>query len=127
MKPNDIRTLTEELVRCKVWIENALAYSGDTHSFDDIALGVLCHRYQLWPLENSCAVTEFVTYPKQKHFHVFLAGGTLNEILELNETFAQFARANNCTAMTIAGRPGWEKILDKLGWDYQFTTLKREI
>jgi hypothetical protein len=29
--------------------------------------------------------------------------------------------------MTIAGRPGWEKILDKLGWDYQFTTLKREI
>ena len=127
MKPNDIRTLTEELVRCKIWIENALAYSGDTHSFDDIALGVLCHRYQLWPLKNSCAVTEFITYPRQKHFHVFLAGGTLNEILELNEPFAQFARANNCTAMTIAGRPGWEKILDKLGWDYQFTTLKREI
>jgi hypothetical protein len=127
MTNNARNTLTEELVRCKVWIENALAYSGDTHTFDDIALGVLGHRYQLWPLENSCAVTEFVEYPRQKHFHVFLAGGTLNEILQLNEPFAQFAKAHKCTAMTIAGRPGWEKILDKLGWEYQFTTLKREI
>lgn len=127
MTNNARNTLTEELVRCKVWIENALAYSGNTHSFDDIAFGVLGHRYQLWPLENSCAVTEFVEFPRQKHFHVFLAGGTLNEILQLNEPFAQFAKANNCTVMTIAGRPGWEKVLEKLGWDYQFTTLKREI
>lgn len=120
-------SLTEELVRCRVWIENALAYSGDTHTFDDVSRFVLQGTHHLWPLENSCAVTEFVVYPRTKHFHVWLAGGTLNEILQLNEPFAQFAKANGCSAMTIAGRPGWEKVLNKLDWNYQFTTLKREI
>lgn len=120
-------SLTEELVRCRIWIQDALAYSGNTHNFDDICLGVLNNHYHLWPLENSCAVTEFVMYPRQKHFHVFLAGGRLNEILELDTPFAEFAKANNCSAMTIAGRPGWEKALNKLNWEYQFTTLKKEI
>jgi len=120
-------SVTEELIRCRVWIENALDYSGGTHNFDDITLGVLSHRYQFWPLENSCAITEILEFPRKKTFHVFLAGGRLNEILVLNEPFAEFAKANGCTAMTIAGRPGWERVLDKLGWNYQFTTLKREI
>ena len=95
-------SLTEELVRCRVWIENALAYSGDTHTFDDVSRNVLQGTHHLWPLENSCAVTEFVLYPQTKHFHVWLAGGTLNEILQLNEPFAKFAKANGCTAMTTA-------------------------
>jgi N-acyl-L-homoserine lactone synthetase len=60
-------------------------------------------------------------------FHVFLAGGRLEQITALNEPFAEFAKANGCSSLTIAGRKGWEKVLNKLGWKFEFTTLKREI
>ena len=32
--------VVNELERCRPWIEAALEYSGGTHSFEDIALGI---------------------------------------------------------------------------------------
>ena len=119
--------VTEELVRCRQYIDDALDYSGGTHTFDDIVLGVLSYRYQFWPLDDSCCITEIIEYPRKKVFHVFLAGGRLEQITALNEPFAKFAKANGCSSLTIAGRKGWEKVLNKLGWEFEFTTLKREI
>jgi len=36
--------IMDQLVRCKNWIEAALAYSGGTHSFQDIVDGVISGR-----------------------------------------------------------------------------------
>ena len=48
------------LERCRKWIEDALEYSGGTHTFDDVAQCILDGKLQLWPAERGCAVTEIV-------------------------------------------------------------------
>jgi hypothetical protein len=119
--------IMDQLVRCKNWIEAALAYSGGTHSFQDIVDGVISGRMQLWAGESGCAVTEISVYPKKKVLHVFLAAGDMNQIIDFQDSAIQFAKMNGCDSMTIAGRSGWKRVLDKHDWHEQFVVLEREI
>jgi hypothetical protein len=116
-----------EIERCRYWIEEALAYSGGTHDFEHIVEALLNGHMQLWPNENACAVTEIVVYPKKKVLHVFLAGGKMSEILDMHPSAAEWGRMQGCTAMSIAGRPGWERVLKKLGYEFMHKTLGVEI
>ena len=53
----------------------------------------------------------------------------LKEILEgkyIRFKPIQFAKMNGCAGMSIAGRPGWQKILGKRGWDVAFVNLSKE-
>ena len=119
--------IMDQLVRCKNWIEAALAYSGGTHSFQDIVDGVISGRMQLWAGDSGCAVTEISVYPKKKVLHVFLAAGDMSQIIDFQDSAIQFAKMNGCDSMTIAGRSGWKRVLDKHDWNEQFVVLEREI
>jgi|SaaInl3SG_22_DNA_1037383.scaffolds.fasta_scaffold02598_1 hypothetical protein len=116
-----------ELDRCRQWIENALMYSGGTHEFIDIVNGVLSGTMQLWAGERGCAVTEITVYPRKKILHVFLAGGDMEQILDFQESAAEFARINKCDSMTIAGRRGWTRVLDKHDWEESFCVMSKEL
>lgn len=72
-------------------------------------------------------VTEIVVYPRKKVFHVFLAGGTLQELIDFHEPAIEWAKAQGCSGMTLSGRFGWEKALASSGWSKKFTMLEREI
>jgi hypothetical protein len=115
-----------ELMRCRKWIEAALQYSGGTHIFEDIVEAVLAGRMQLWSGEKGCAVTEIIMYPRKKVIHVFLAGGDMNQIIDFEESALEFGRINGCQTMTLAGRKGWTKILDKRGWKESFVVMSKE-
>jgi hypothetical protein len=117
----------DEIVRCRPWIEAALARSGGTHHFDDIVRGIYAGHFQFWPAENGCAVTEIITYPRKKVFHVFLAGGQMEQIVDMDASATEFARQNGCSAMSIAGRRGWSRVLQDNGWVETFTTLSKEL
>lgn len=119
--------IVEELTRCRQWIEDALEYSGGTHEFVDIAEGVMSGKMQLWFGEKGCAVTEIVMYPRKKVLHVFLAGGEMQQILDFQESAAEFGRMNGCSSMTIAGRRGWTKVLGNHGWDEKFAVMGKEL
>jgi len=123
-------SVLDELMRCRKWIEDALDYSEGTHIFDDIVAAVLTGRMQLWPAENCCAVTEITHYPRKKAIHVFLLGGNLEGILDLEESMAEFGGVNGCSAMTGAGRPGWERVMTRRtdnGWKRSFVVIERPI
>ncbi|MAO23900.1 MAG: hypothetical protein CMJ25_24390 [Phycisphaerae bacterium] len=120
-------SINEELERCKDWIEAALEYSGGTHEWSDIVEGIHSLRYQFWPAEKGCAVTEIILFPKKKIFHVFLAGGEMDQIVDMNDSAAQFAKAQGCDGMSIAGRKGWSRVLKNEGWTESFTTLAKEL
>ena len=120
-------SINEELERCKDWIEAALEYSGGTHDWSDIVEGIHSLRYQFWPAEKGCAVTEIIMFPKKKIFHVFLAGGEMDQIVDMNDSAAQFAKAQGCDGMSIAGRKGWSRVLKNEGWTESFTTLAKEL
>mgnify|MGYP005635712167 FL=1 len=116
----------EELIRCKEWIQSALDKGGNTHDFIDVVEGVLKGSMQLWSGEKGCAVTEIVVYPKKKVLHVFLAGGKLEQITDMHADAVKWAKTQGCQGMTIAGRPGWKKILDKYGRKEQLVILGKE-
>lgn len=119
--------LSQELVRCKPWIEAALEYSGGTHLYEDIVKSIVSGHMQLWPAENGCAVTEIIVFPRKKVLHVFLAGGELTQITDMDDSAANFAKSQGCTGMTLAGRKGWSRVLKAKGWAEAFTTLGKDI
>jgi hypothetical protein len=116
-----------ELERCRPWIEAALEYSGGTHTFDDVVDGVTSGRMQLWPAPRGCATTEIVLYPRKKVLHVFLAGGDMDQILDMIDSAAAWGRTQDCTALTLAGRLGWQRVLDKHGFTPVLVTMERNI
>lgn len=123
----EIPPIILELERCKQWIEDALEYSGGTHDYKDVVDAVLAGNMHLWAGDKGCTVTLFTVYPKKKFLHVFLAGGDLDEILEIEKSMVEFAKQFSCDGLTLSGRVGWKKVLRDIGWNESFLTLKKEI
>ena len=119
--------LSDDLERCRPWIEAALVYTGGTHHFDDIVKNIALGTMQLWPSPRGCIVTEIVVYPRKKVLNIFLAGGELDQILEMNDDVKAWAEANGCTAATMAGRIGWKKPLAEYGWKPLHSSYAKEI
>jgi hypothetical protein len=115
-----------ELLRCRPWIEDALEYSGGTHTFEDVARSILEGRMQLWPAPRGCAVTEIVLYPRKSVLHVFLAGGEMDQIVDMIDSAVEWSKGQGCESMTIAGRHGWARVLGKHGYKPVMTVLEKE-
>jgi hypothetical protein len=71
-------------------------------------------RAWLWPGRRSAAVSEVT-----RDFHIWLAGGELAELLEMERSACAWARALGCDRMTLIGRRGWSRVLK----DYRTETL----
>lgn len=125
--PQDAATSTIALMQSmlarRLYIENALAYTEGTHTFDDLVVMVLQGRLLWWPLPSSFMLTEIVTYPQTKHLNVFLAGGELNEIRATQDQLIMLARMQGCQALSLSGRRGWVKALEKQGWKESHTAM----
>lgn len=116
-----------EFARCADWLQAALDCGGNTHTLGDLVEAITDGRMQFWPAERGCAVTEIVVYPRAKSLHIFLAGGDMEQIVDMDSSAAQFARAMGCTGMSISGRRGWAKVLKNNGWTEAQTVLVKEI
>lgn len=106
-------------------IEAALEYGGGTHTFDDVAAMILDGRLQLWPGPRGCAVTEIISYPRKKVLHCFLAGGEMDQILDMIESAIAWGKTQGCTSLTLSGRMGWQRVLDKHGFKPVMVTMER--
>lgn len=118
--------LKKEIMRYQDWIMSALNKGGDTHDFVDIVDGIMSGHMQLWPGEEGCAVTEIVRYPNKKVLHVFLAAGKLEQITKMHGDAIKWGRNQGCDGMTLSGRAGWKKILEKEGWKQIQIVLAKE-
>lgn len=120
-------TLSDELSRCREWIEAALEYGGGTHEFSDVVESIYKGHMQLWPAEESCLVTELVNYPRKKVLHIFLGGGKLDEILGMHADVIQWAKAQGCDSLTMSGRKGWTKALKSHEWKDTLVVFEKRI
>ena len=118
--------LDAELERCRPWIEAALDRGGNTHEFEDIVYAVKTGAMQFWPADDACAITEIIVYPRKRAFHVFLAGGNMDTIVDMDESAVYYAKVNGCTIMSIAGRKGWQRVLSDKGYKNTLTVLMKE-
>lgn len=108
--------IVEEMLRVRPFLEPALEYTNGTHDYVHVVDAVLRGQFHLWPAENSALVTEIHEFPKERHLHIFIAGGDLEEIKALHDRVVEFAKAAGCVALTLTGRPGWVKALDDIGF-----------
>jgi hypothetical protein len=109
------------------YIEDALEYAKGTHTIDDIWNGIVDGTFQFWPGEKSAIITEVQIYPQKKAMHIFLAGGDLNELLEMEKSVRAFAETIGCNSMSISGRRGWLRIFERDGWEEICTTIAKEL
>jgi hypothetical protein len=122
----NMHTHIDELARCRSWIESALERSGGLNTWDEVRDGVRSGKMQLWPSERGCIVTEIVVYPSTKALHIFLAGGKLDEILQMTKSVKEWAQKQGCSFASFDGRFGWQKPLEKIGWKPRSVTMHLE-
>jgi hypothetical protein len=115
-----------ELERCRPWIEAAIKRSGDLNTWDEVCVGIRSGKMQLWPAERGCIITEIVVYHNTNALHVFLAGGELDEILQMTENVKEWAKLQGCSFASFDGRLGWQKPLEKIGWKPHSITMHLE-
>ena len=129
MKDESLRAPTplEAMLPYRQMIQNALDFGHNTHSFQDIVNGVAAQDMQFWPMEQSCLVTEIVTYPNSRALHIFLAAGDLEEIKGIDETLAIFGKQLNAQVISLSGRKGWTKALKDIGYKTAHVTMFKEI
>jgi hypothetical protein len=119
--------LSPDLERCKPWIEAALVHCNGTHEWDDIVAGIASSKMQLWAAPRGCIVTEIVVYPRKKVINIFLAGGELDQIMDMEHDIGQWAKSHGCTGGMMTGRLGWKKPLTENGWKLQHVSFHKEI
>lgn len=119
--------MINELERCRQWIEDALERGDDTHDYEDIVAGITSGKMQLWPAKDSCLVTEIIKYPKKKAINMFLIGGKLDTVLDMEKDVIEWAKAQKCDLIIGTGRKGWKKVLSPLGYQEAHITMAKEI
>lgn len=120
--------LAAEFERCKGWLQAALDRGGEgTHTLRDVLEALLAGRAHLWPGTKSALVTEFVYYPRSKTLNLWLAGGDLLELRDMEPKLLEFGLANGCDAMELSGRKGWCRALAMHGPKVIRTTLRKRI
>ena len=107
-------------------IEAALDHGGNTHTFEDVARMICEGKLQIWPGPKGCAVTEVIEYPRKKVLHCFLAGGELDQILDMIDSAIEWGKTQGCESLTLSGRMGWGRVLDKHGFKPVLLTMERK-
>lgn len=109
--------MTPNLADYRQQIEDALVFSGQSHTYDDVAAMVADGRAQAWFGPRTIIITELVVEPQHKVLHFFLAGGHGGELEAMTPIVEAWGREHGCTRATLVGRKGWERtFLKRQGW-----------
>tara|TARA_R110000824_G_scaffold275258_3_gene463958 strand:- start:511 stop:918 length:408 start_codon:yes stop_codon:yes gene_type:complete len=129
MKLESLKASTplEAMLPYRKMLQEALAYSGNSHTFQHIVDRVEMQSMQFWPMEKSCLVTEYIKYPKFNTLHIFLAGGDLEEIKSIDPTLQILCRKVGAKYISLSGRRGWVKALADLDYEVSHVTLAKEV
>lgn len=92
-------------------VERAVAYQ-DTHTLGDVAREIIDGKAQHWRGEKSEIVTEIKSFPLMKVCRIWLAGGDMDELVNVMLPDVEaWAKDNGCARVEIVGRKGWKRAL----------------
>ena len=93
-------------------IEVALKRGHDPLTIADVTAQLEEGAAQVFFAENSTAVTKIFDRGNTRFCEIWLAGGELNEVIELKDKEIEpFAREMGCDRVVIIGRRGWRPFL----------------
>lgn len=122
-----LRDTLERMRAMEPNIQQALDHAAGSHTIDSVTDMVLDGRAVFWDLGDSFMITEVTDFPAQRHFHIFLAGGQLETLVNMHADVIKLAKALQCDKLTISGRPGWARALKSHGWEPYLVTLAKDI
>lgn len=106
--------------RCEPWIAAALAREpGETRSIADVRAEVEAGKAWFMPGPNAAAVLRVT-----KRAHVWLAGGSLAEIVNRLPETERWAVNQGCERLSLVGRKGWNRVLAPYGFEPQTMLVK---
>lgn len=118
-----------EIREYREYIEAALKYADDSHSFEDIVRGVEAEQLQFWPGVRSVIITEILTYPNYRALNFFLAGGDIDELEAMYTPIENWAQGRGCDRAILTGRKGWDRsfLTAKQGWRSKLTVYEKKL
>ena len=113
-------------------LDRAVSYSGGRYELADIFDALMSGKMQLCSAGGDdgkphvVAVTEIVNYPHKRVANIsMLAGEGRDRWLHHLESVEKWARDNDCEAIELRGRAGWERVLKD--WDLRQIILEKEL
>ena len=118
----------EKFKECEKFIADALEYCNGTHDLQDVADQIARGELQLWPANETALVSQIITYPKRKSIHIFLAGGNIDELINMEESVFTWAKMQGCDMLTFSGRLGWSRSkLKQRGYKVDHMMMVKEL
>lgn len=117
--------VVEHFERCKPWLVDAL--EGGFYTIDDVMRAIAENRAQFWPGKNAAIVTEVDQISQKRVIRVWLAGGDMDEIIQMSHGIESWARLQGCEEVLIEGRKGWERMLKPQGYELFSITIRKAL
>ena len=116
--------MASEWERCRFWIEQAIKADPAGMPIEQVETEIAEGRADLWPGLKSAAVCGLQTPLGLREYHIWLAGGDLSELREMEKSATIHAIKLGCERVVIHGRKGWLRALD--GYD-KSPTIRKEL
>jgi len=109
-----------EIERCLPWLIDALAYSKDGSSIEDLLKGLVERDYQLWTANNVACVTALTKFDGRQVCCAYMVGGqkghALRETLASYPVIEEYAKQKGCDGFLAFGRNTWRRPLASVGF-----------
>lgn len=126
--PDLIQRTREEFDTNRHLLQPALDRDPSKNTLEDVLDWVLDGKMQLWSGPGYAAVTEVLNYPHSRTVQVYLAGGEMDAVMGFEaNVLTPFARGVEATGITVNGRRGWVRQLEKRGYREATTTIYKEL
>ena len=103
--------LQEDFAAAAPHIASALEHCGNTHHLNDVYYLVLNNEAALFVGKKSAVVTQEIILPVGRQLHFWLAGGDLEELVDIEADVRAAAREKGIKRFSIVGRKGWRNKL----------------
>ena len=103
----------QEWERCSPWVQAALDHAGNLFTLEDVKKAVIKGEAIFLPGLEAVVIAEIRVYPQKRIYNCWLAGGNLEELkLAFAPAIRRYAKRAGCDAITIQGRPGWQRVFN---------------
>lgn len=115
------------------YLIKTLEYCDNKYSIKNIYNCLKNRDMQLWVAHGdegilSFGITQIINYPTQKRLGLlFIGGKELMKWAHFCEPIKQWAKEQGCTSIECFGRPGWEPLAKKYGFEKIHTVYKINI
>ncbi len=96
-------------------IRAALQRGVGTHTFEDVVKGLLSGDMRIHEAGEAFWIAALQTYPAVTIYHVFIAGGKLEDVKAAIPQMQDAAKAAGASKVTMTGRLGWKREFEPLG------------